>query len=473
MKDKDTENDIKKSLKEKDEKTHTVKIQNTVSEKYVREKYVDGTSMKNKKQEIFGDKRTVTSAYGDEVIHKSHTKAKNKYKSNASSHQAELDHTVAAKDAYDFAKILPGVTDGDVKHAVNRKDNFQMIDKKLNASMGEQNKTIYALKSGKSIKDKTKMITTDIKAQVKVKGELVGKSVAKTSQIPASVNLAKLMQGESTVSEAVIGTVKDTVKAEVSGIAINSGVQLTQSALDKAQKQIAKKVGEKAIAKVCTESVAKGLTVVSQNVNAIVTVALYAGDAVIKFVKGDITCEEMFIQLGETGTNLVCSTAGAAVGGTIGSTIGGIIGSIILPGAGTAVGILVGDFIGNVIGGAIGYIVGSKICQNLREIMNAPEEVKEYEKYAQMYREYAEQVKQSRIELENYLAYIHKEQQTNILEGFRRMSKAIEDNSAQGIADSIDYICRQFDIEPEFKTLEEFESKVSDSNYVFKIGENT
>ena len=79
MKDKDTENDIKKSLKEKDEKTHTVKIQNTVSEKYVREKYVDGTSMKNKKQEIFGDKRTVTSAYGDEVIHKSHTKAKNKY----------------------------------------------------------------------------------------------------------------------------------------------------------------------------------------------------------------------------------------------------------------------------------------------------------------------------------------------------------------------------------------------------------
>jgi len=472
MKDKDTENDIKKSMKDKDEKVHPINAQNSVTKTYVRERYVDGTKMKHKKQEIFGDKQTVKSAYGDEIIHKSHTKAKNKYKRNASSHQAELDHTVAAKDAHNFAKILPGVTDADIKHAVNRQDNFQMIDKKLNTSLGSQSKTKYAIKSDKTIKDKAKMITTDIEAQVKVKGELIGKSVVNTSKIPASVNLAKLMQGEATVSEAVMGTVKDTVKAEVNGIAINGGVQLTQSALDKAQKQMVKKVGEKAFAKVCTESVAKGLTVVSQNINTIATVALYAGDAVIKFAKGDITCEEMFIQLGETGTNLVCSTAGTAVGGTIGATIGFFVGSVF-PAGGQLVGFVVGKFLGEVIGGAVGYIVGSKICQNLREMMNAPEEVKEYEKYAEMYREYAKQVEQSRIELERYLKYIHKEQQANILEGFRKMSEAIEKNCAQEIADSIDYICHQFDIETEFKTLEEFENKISDSNYVFKIGEIT
>lgn len=467
------DNDIKKDLKKKEEKAHPVKIQNTVSKEYVRERYVDKTSMKRKKQEIFGDKKTVKSAYGDEVIHKSHTSAKNKYKSKASSHQAELDHTVAAKSAYDFAKILPGVTDADVKRAVNHQDNFQMIDKKLNASLGPQNKTKYALKSDKPIKDKMKMIGTDIKAQAEVKGKLVAKSVAETSKMPMSVNLARVMEGDATVSEAVIGTVRDTVKAEVSGIAINGGIQLTQSALDKAQKQMVKKVGEKSLTKVCADSVAKGLTVVSQNIDTIVTVAIYAGDAVIKFVKGDITCEEMFIQLRETGTNLVCATTGAALGGTIGSTIGGIVGSLILPGAGTTVGILVGDFLGNVIGGAVGYIVGSKICQNLREMMMAPEEIKEYEKIAAMYREYAMQVEQSRIELERYLEYIHKEQQVNILEGFRRMSEAIGQNCAREIANSIDYICQQFDIETEFKTLEEFENKINGSNYIFRIGQNT
>ena len=94
-------------------------------------------------------------------------------------------------------------------------------------------------------------------------------------------------------------------------------------------------------------------------------------------------------------------------------------------------------------------------------------------KFADMYREYAMQVEQSRIELERYLEYIHKEQQANILEGFRRMSEAIGQNCAQEIADSIDYICQQFDIETEFKTLEEFENKINDSNYIFRIGENT
>ena len=53
------------------------------------------------------------------------------------------------------------------------------------------------------------------------------------------------------------------------------------------------------------------------------------------------------------------------------------------------------------------------------------------------------------------------------------MSEAIEDNSAQGIANSIDYICQQFDIETEFKTLEEFEDKISNPAYVFKIGADT
>lgn len=439
-----------------------------VSPEFNRKNYTDKTKMDKFRSDYFDGKKTVKSAYGDEIVHIKHEPAKNKYRSNAAKHQAEVDHTVAEKNVYDFVKKteLPNINDADIKAAVNRWHNYQVIDKHTNTAKGAKSNTRAAMESDKQLKYKTKMVAEDIKEQVLVKGELVSKSVTRDitniSKTSISVNLAQYFEGEKSLSEASIGIIKDTVGMEINSIAVRGGEQLVNTGVKNIEKKIAKSVGEQGLKKICNDTITKGLSVVNNNLNVIITSVQYLGSTVISYANGEITTGEMFTQLAETGTNLVIMKMGAEIG----AVIGGAVGSGV-PVIGTAVGMWLGD----VIGGMIGYIFGNTVCKSVSELMHTEENIERCKYYTKIYNEYAGQVEKSRLEMEKYLNYIHKEQQINIRKGFEHMHDAILNNDAESIASAIDYICLQFNIDGEFKTFNEFKSKITNKGYTFKLGE--
>lgn len=240
----------------------TLSAQSQVSDQYVRKKYVDAQQMKRAKDKAYGDKKVTKDAYTGEEIHRDHGAAKRKYKGNASSHQGETDHTVSAKAAHSFAKNLPHITDADVKAAVNRQHNFKEISKKNNTSKGEKSNAEHA-KGNKNLttKAKAKMVAAGAKATVLVKGELLLKSTGRDSvdvaKNVASVKLAQFVQGEISLSDAVIDTACDTVKGEMNALAIRTSVNVAENALNATGDYIAKHVGEEGTKKIIGEAATK------------------------------------------------------------------------------------------------------------------------------------------------------------------------------------------------------------------------
>lgn len=460
-----------------------------VSDVFNRKNYTDSQKMKKVKESYFGGKKTAKDFYNDNNLHIDSGAAKRKYKGNATKHQADLDHTLPEKKAYDFAKRQPYVTDGDVKKAVNREHNLKVTNAHDNRSKGADSnaKSITkSLENGevKSVKAPLKKVSEGVKEEVLVKGEIVTKSVAKQilndtpgiAQKTASVHLAKYIEGESTLAEATVNTIKDTAKGEIVSIATRESVALTQAGIESTQKILVKSLGKKQAEKVIGGTVSKALTIVSNHAGTIATAVVVAGESVIKCVSGDISPEELCTSLAETGVNMVATDAGAVLGGAIGveigTTIGAIVGSVtpLTPVGGAVIGALIGDIIGNIVGGAIAYIASSRICQNVRMILNSQQDIAILNKYRDMYHDYARQIEESRIELEEYLKYLHREQQTNIKNGFLNMKAAIENDDCYAINDAINFICEQFRIKTQFQTFDFFKEKMADNNYVFKIG---
>ena len=453
----------------------TLSAQSQVSDQYARKKYVDAQQMKKAKDKAYGDKKVTKDAYTGEEIHRDHGAAKRKYKGNASSHQGETDHTVSAKAAHSFAKNLPHITDADVKAAVNRQHNFKEISKKNNTSKGEKSNAEHA-KGNKNLttKAKAKMVAAGAKATVLVKGELLLKSTGRDSvdvaKNVASVKLAQFVQGEISLSDAVIDTACDTVKGEMNALAIRTSVNVAENALNATGDYIAKHVGEEGAKKIIGEAATKVFRFLGDNASSFATMALRCGNSVKAYINGEIDAPDMLIQVGEGVATTMIMQAGAAIGGEICAAIGATIGSAIAIGPGTVVGYLVGEFVGNIIGGAIAYIIGSKVCGEIANFLRTGKHIKELQTLEQMYVDFSERVRNSRLQLESYLGYLHCQHRSNIAEGFRRMEIGFQNRDTSMISEALDHVCAQFQLITEFQTRNEFEAKRTDPNFVFQIG---
>lgn len=449
----------------------TLSAQTQVSDQYIRKNYVDQKAMTRAKDRAYNGKKVTKDAYTGEEIHRDHNAAKRKYKGKASSHQGETDHTVSAKSAHSFAKNLPHTTDADVKAAVNRQHNFKEISKKNNTSKGEKSNAEHA-KGNKNLttKAKAKMVTSGAKATVLVKGELLLKSTGRDSvdvaKNVASVKLAQFVQGEISFSDAVIDTACDTVKGEMNALAIRSTVNVAENALNATSDYIAKHVGKEGAKKIIGETTAKVLRFLGDNASSIASVALQCSNSVRAFIDGEIDASDMLIQVGEGAATVAIMHAGAALGTSIakkvGEAIGTAVGTAILPG--------IGPLIGNIIGGAIGYLIGSKICGEIANLLRTGKHIKELQELEQMYADFSERVRISRLQLESYLEYLHSQHRSNIAEGFRHMELGFRQQDPNMISNAIDHICAQFQLVTEFQTRQEFEEKRMDPGFVFQLG---
>lgn len=455
--------------------TPTLKAESQVSGTYQRDRYVDKAQMKKAKDAAYGDKKTTKDAYTGETIHRDHKAAKNKYKGNASSHQGETDHTVSAKAAYDYAKHLPHITDADVKAAVNRQHNFREISKRNNTSKREKSNSQHAKDSKDlSTKAKVKMAAEGAKETILVKGELTLKSAGRDSvdisKRTAAVNLAQFIQGEKTLSEAAIDTVTDTIKGEVTAMTIRAGAGAAETVMTKAGEELAKHAAKEGVLKNAGELTSKTFNTLGAHASDIAMVAMQCAGAVRSYIDGDIDAPDMLLQIGESAAMTVVMQAGSVIGGNIGASIGATIGSVISLGPGTVVGYLVGELVGNIVGGAIAYIIGSRVCAGIAKFVRVDKYIAEQERIQQMYSDFAAQTRKSRIALEQYLEYLHTQHREYIRLGFQQIEEGYQAKDANKISQALDYICTQFELVTEFKTREEFEEKLADHSFVFKIG---
>lgn len=307
-----------------------------------------------------------------------------------------------------------------------------------------------------------------------VKGELTVKSAGRESvsvaKSTASVNLAQVIQGEKNISEAVIDTVKDTVKIEVTAVTVRTASNIVENIAISAEKTIEKQLEKKAADALAGKVAAKVFNAIGKHAGDIAMVGWRCADTISKYLHGDIDLPDALIIIGENAATTVIMHVGASIGGEIGASIGSTIGSAIAIGPGTVFGYLIGEVIGEIVGGAIAYIIGSHICAELAKIIRVDKYIAQQEQIQKQYEAFATQVRKSRIALEQHLEYLHIQHRENIRKGFRMVAEGYQDKDPQKISDALDHICAQFEAATEFSTREEFEKKLAEPAFVFKLG---
>lgn len=448
---------------------------------------IDDVSKRNDyKKKVFDGKKTINDEYTGSKLHYDKNAAKAKYgDKNYTKHISDVDHTVPLKKIYQKTQYNPFLSAEDIKQAANIKQNYKVINAKTNRAKGSKSNSEY-VKDSKDILSKTqkrKMKTEEIKANLAVDAVLTGKTIknmakvggkaaiegaAFQSAISSARNVKKVVSGEKDIKEAAIEIAMDSAKAGAMSFGTGIGTRIIEST--------ANQVAQKTTSKMLTEGLAK-FTNCGGPGKAIVVVT-EAGRSLKSYLDGEINETELVLQIGEKGTGLAASFAlgaqGAVVGASAGALIGGIVGSII-PAAGTAAGAIigakVGTLTGEIVGNMVGYMIGTELYNVVKNyIAEHSFDSERARRLNILYTQLADEIKESRIALEENLRQIHFEQQQKILNGFTNMHTAILENNYDGINNSLSDICKCFEVQLAFETQDEFDDFMLDDTKSLKLG---
>lgn len=420
-------------------------------------------------------------------LHKDHSAAKRKYKSKKyAQNVSESDHVIALERAHEINKANPFLSDEDLKRIYNKKENFEILSKSLNASKGEKSNLRFVL-------DDLKKPIEQRQLDAHARNELIGEQVRSTfytssdvafttlknanevgmesakagaavgGTIAAGKHITAIINGDESVDKAVIEFGMDTIKSAASsyanGVATRCVVGTTE--------YVAGKVSSTKLA----ESLSKFAK--SDGPAKVVVCAVEAGDTIIKYIKGELTPEETILQLGEKGTAVACSFAGGAaglVGGAtagmlVGMVIGGVIGSIA-PGAGTVagaaigseIGLKIGAVVGEIFGNYAGYVLGSEMFRRVKEYaLNSSMSHEEAIRMEAIYSELAKQIDAYTIRLAELIHQTNMEHEQLIVDAFCDFREGIICEDVQLVTDSLGKICKEYGVEVRFKDRKEFD----------------
>lgn len=445
--------------------------------KSVRNKVDDVSKRKAFKEKTFDGKQTIKDPYTDNVLHKKSDAAKAKYgNEHASKHSADVDHIVTIEEGYNKVKNNPFISTEDVKDILNEESNYKVINSKTNRSKGGSNNKEYVKKHAKELSDKQKekMLEDHAKANRKVNQQIVKKTVkgahnvgtdaAKKGMVvgagvSTAQNLHDMITKETDVDEALKNISLDTVKAGAVSYVSGIGTHLIEATALNATKSASTYVATNATKFLNAGGPAKTLTIICE-----------VGDAISKYAKGEVDAKECVELLGEKGTSLAMSFAAGTQGATIGGIIGGVIGSAV-PGAGTLIGAQIGAVTGEIVGNIVGYMAGAEMCRVLKAMLDSSQVSQErLKELTIMYEQLAGEMEKSRVELEKSLQYMQKMQKDVILSIFSEMKEGILLNDSKIVNDSLNSICEQFGISIAFKSRDDFDSFMTDSNSKIVLG---
>ena len=242
-------------------------------------------------------------------------------------------------------------------------------------------------------------------------------------------NIVSVVNGDKTVTDAVLSVVKDT--ATVAAVSYGTGVA---GSLIKASMQNS------------GSAVFRGLSK-SNLPAAIVSLSIDSAKTLRKFFNGDISGLECLENLGETGTGMISSAMFATVGQVL----------IPIP----VVGAMAGSMIGYALSSSCyGLLVGA-----LKEEKLAREERIRIEKECE---EHIKNLKEYRAQLEKYFDDYMTYYKNNFREAFKQIKTAYEIGDCDGYLDGCDKIITALGGTSQYSTVKEFE-ELMDSDEPIKF----
>ncbi len=306
------------------------------------------------KNRVFAEGGVVRDPYSGDVLVKSKAEAKMLYGEEWQDHLAEADHIDPLNGFVKRASKNPFLTQKDVKEIGNADDNYQLLSRKLNQNskpLGKGGSTqeewandpvrmqglSERINTGESIDEVSKRIVDTGKAAEKRNNSrammqsmgnaattfheagLASATGAGATALTMSsiLNIVAVIKGEKRSEEALADTLATGGKAVVFGYTMGGGLTVLNQILSYSSSQFIQALA-------------------ANNVpSKVLTSIMITGQSLEKWGKGEITTEELIIEIGEKGIGMLAMAPSMAIGQCL----------IPVPVIGSAVGALVGTFL--------------------------------------------------------------------------------------------------------------------------------
>lgn len=262
--------------------------------------------------------------------------------------------------------------------------------------------------------------------------------------ISIAQNMVAVISGDKNIEVAVTDTLKTTAGASVSALFIGTTGTALKAAMHTSEIQFVRCLGT-----------TSGPTIIA-------TSLFNLSKGIVKYAKGDITTEELFLELSEKS---VCSLA-AGLGSGFGGHAGGNI-AVAIAGNGSK---SIGSIIGGITGGMVTYTLCSALYSNITGALKE-------EKIAHERRVYLEQLCDTAIQKMNEYQEILCEYRMNIMKNnqkefdrfFDEIDLAIVSDDIDGIFGSFNNLGNQYGVKTQFLNYNEFDSFMKDENSVLRL----
>lgn len=243
--------------------------------------------------------------------------------------------------------------------------------------------------------------------------------------ISISRNILNIKSGQIDFKEASINIAKD-----ISSGGLRSAATVT---LSTAVKDVAIDQGLGVLAK-------------SNVATAVAVTAINVSKSILKYSKGEISIEDMTVEIGQNGASSVSGLYFGIVGAAVGGPLGALVGSMV------------------------GYTIANISYQTVIEIFKSSSRtIEEYERLRPIYEDAIRQLTETRITFEaymkDYFAYSNKE----LDKSFSMIEEALYFGDVENVSAGLISIASIFGKELEFKTFEKFNTFMIDKNSCLKL----
>lgn len=314
------------------------------------------------------------------------------------------------------------------KEIEDKADRYENSKKKIRKSNVKEKEAIEARLNPKGFTAKEVLIDSHEAGLEAAKG-----AVILSGSISCAQNLYSVIYEGKSIDEAINDVSKTTLKS--SGVAYVIGTTGT---------------GIKAIMHSSKNEITRRLGITNAPA-MIATGTIEVSKSIKKYAKGEIDEVELLEELGEKGTGMVAAGFGTAVGTAAGT--------LILPGVGSVVGGFVGSMVAYTISGVLyketlEVLKSAKISEERRKVIEKISQgsIKEMKKYQQALTEYAN------------LEYARREDSIDAF--FKGIYQSILDNNVNSFFENINGIGKEFGVDIEFETFEEFDEAMNNDDFI-------
>ena len=314
-------------------------------DKYNRQDYDSGSAKYNYKNELFKSGKTAKDPYSGQKLVKTNKEAKAIFKKDYKDHVAEVDHIDPLKAIHEEYKKSAFTTLEEIKEAANSPENLHPLSRTVNNAKrsktpDELSKDLdYLKKKGlpHSKKARKKMKQAGEKAHNAIEWKLQkaafenvadtfhksglegGKAAGTMVGIVSGVtNFYQVLTGEKKFDEALKDTAEAAGKAIIGGYLTAGGISVSTQLMRSSTQELIKSLGNANAPAVAIQAVA------------------VVGDSLTRFVDGEISAEECFIELQKNGAALIASNIGMSLGQAlipipiVGAAVGAMVATAVI-----------------------------------------------------------------------------------------------------------------------------------------------